>query len=122
METISDYTIYCTPEQTRKALELGAPLLTVCPNYHGSIVNGTMMMDNDLIYIPTAEQMRGWLEEKGIFIEIKYYSHDRDYGSSIRRISNGNNIRGCLGFVKTRKEATLSAIDAALEYLTNNNK
>lgn len=31
MKTMSDYTLFCTPEQTLKALELGAP---ISPKFH----------------------------------------------------------------------------------------
>lgn len=49
---MEQYTIYCSDEQTKKALELGAPLEYHCPNERESVYHR-----------PTAEQMLGWLEE-----------------------------------------------------------
>lgn len=34
MKTLSDYTIYCTESQTKKALELGAPIIS----FHNALV------------------------------------------------------------------------------------
>lgn len=64
MKTISDYTIYCTPEQTKKALELGVPIekkeIQVCDNAKN------FFWHDDFYYnYPTAEEMIGWLEEQG---------------------------------------------------------
>lgn len=101
------YVIYCTEEQTKKAFELGAP------------IKMTLLEGNQLQPIqPTAEQMLGWLEEqegitniviakpsKWVFLiynEIYYHSTGEGFNS--------------------RKEATLAAINGALEYLTNNKK
>lgn len=105
------YQIYCTPKQTRKALELGAPIITVCHNYHGSIVTGTMMMGNDLIYIPTAEQMIGFLRSKG------FRFHFDDATTFWRTIYDVELIAD--GWDENKE---LTAINSALEYLTNNNK
>lgn len=62
MKTISDYTIYCTPEQTKKALELGVPIekkeIQVCDNAKH------FFWHDDFYYnYPTIEQMIGFLEE-----------------------------------------------------------
>ena len=69
--------------------------------------------------IPTAEQMIGWLEEQdsdmrfevatGIAHTWHYYIH-LNYNEHYRNLFNS-------GF-SSRKEATIAAIDAALEYLT----
>lgn len=63
--------------------------------------------------------MIGWFEENGILsIEVQldtdgwYYINYLEY----KYIGNSYNR------YDSRKEATLAAIDAALEYLTNNNK
>ena len=45
------YTIYCTPEQTKRAYELGAPLEKTSLEYWKN-------------KIPTIEQMCGWLRDK----------------------------------------------------------
>lgn len=53
METISDYTIYCTEEQTKKALELGAPIVySNTFSQHSTIETIT---DKGYAVIPTAE-------------------------------------------------------------------
>lgn len=62
---MNKYTIYCTPEQTKKALELGAPIKE-CGYYFKKQIGCNTISDTDLHIIPTAEQMIGWLEENGI--------------------------------------------------------
>lgn len=123
------FTIYCTPELTKKALELGAHIER---GHEGSryfnIGVPTFYDENDevcrvknsIIFIPTAEQMIGWLEEQDIFVSI---NHIREgYSSWLKTISDNKNISENLGYVSSRKEATFAAIDAALEYLSNNKK
>ena len=90
------YSIFCTQEQTKKALELGAPITH----------NG---LDNTPLKIPTAEEMIGWLEEQGFFIRIS--SNGCMVLKGFEAILNLSS--------KPRKEATIAAIDAALEYLSN---
>lgn len=108
------YSLYCTPEQTRKALELGAPIYVYDEINSKSIDELDVYLDdktklNNGLYAetPTAEQMLGWLEEQGFEFETgKCYAtvNDKD--------------KGCLGMYSgTRKDASLEAIDAALEYL-----
>lgn len=98
---MNDYTIYCTEEQTKKALELGAPIKIECFS--------TATEDYWHEVIPTTEQMINWLEEQGFYIRLN---------------TNGCNVEidftcilELIGI--SRKEATLAAIDAALEYLSN---
>lgn len=63
---MNKYTIYCTAEQTRKALELGAPIerghessryfnFGVPTFYDGN--DEVCRVKNSIIFIPTAEQM-----------------------------------------------------------------
>ena len=60
MEKMEKYTIYCTEAQTKKALELGAPIQTIKkPQYSVGLIAKV-----------TAEQMIGWLEEQGIYFHI----------------------------------------------------
>lgn len=112
------YTIYCTEEQTRKALKLGAPIFSVKNAFtskdipHFNIGNEK---DWVLYIIPTAEQMIGWLEEQGLLVSILYgyevsdkWAYDID-GEEYFDYKSGE--------YNSRKEATLAAIDAALEYL-----
>lgn len=93
-------TLFCTPEQTRKALELGAPLKPYTANGY---------VESGCAEIPTAEQMIGWLEECSMFCEIRHYEYF--YHSYVNDTY--------LGHFASRKAATLAAIDAALEYLSN---
>lgn len=109
MKTISDYTIYCTSEQTKKALELGAPLKSYTANGY---------VESDCAECPTAEQMIGFLEEQDIIycIDILFEGKD-DYSMCV----SGDSFDVVEGGYSSRKEATLAAIDAALEYLSNKN-
>lgn len=109
---MNQYTIYCTETQTKKALELGAPIRYV--------LIGPIGKDIKKYLEPTAEQMIGWLEEQNIAIDLHTYfkvnnsriNHYEYTVTDSTRVFNGSKI--------TRKEATLAAIDAAMEYLSNN--
>ena len=89
------YTLYCTLEQTMKALELGAPI--DIEDYEPRLA----------CIIPTAEQMIGWLE-----------ACYNDTDITIERYSNGRWMYfigwQSSGYYESRQEATLAAIDAAL--------
>lgn len=127
------YTIYCTEEQTKKALELGAPLHTIIFKSvsafkalkiidSGNLKNNHTLLDNcqqsgdycsKLITNPTAEQMIGWLEEKGVTVEIvKCETHwfARTYSHENTNFNKGRFF--------SRKGAILASIDSALDYLT----
>ena len=111
------YTIYCTEEQTRKALELGAPI-----EVDFQFNSKTVIINNKAYIVPTAEQMMGWLrKEKGLFVET-YLNCECCYSfSPIVSIKEDGEI------IQLEAEddpdmATIVAIDAALEYLTNNKK
>ena len=105
------YTIYCTEEQTKKALELGAPI-----KYKYTLDN----KERGKFEKPTASQMIGWLEEqediKEVFVTIEY-----TYWHYAIILSNGRVIE-CEDSYDSRKEATLAIIDAALDYLIKNKK
>ena len=98
------YTIYCTEEQTKKVLDLGAPI-------------DSRWIEKDLNL--TAEQMTGWLDEQGLLIVIdkndNYYTWEVYKNIYLIDMSKTKSIA-------SRKEAILSAIDVALEYLSNNKK
>lgn len=65
-----------------------------------------------LFEIPTAEQMIGWLEEQGISVEITRYDGE------LRALEyHLFGIKSCKALFSHRKEATLAALAAALEYL-----
>lgn len=120
METISNYTIYCTEKQTRKARELGAPIevktIEDAPKewYGKAYFTGMATCAK----FPTADQMIEWLDGQDVFVNINHIS--AGYSSWLKTISTNENISENLGYVSTRKEAILAAIDAALDYLSNN--
>lgn len=109
---MNKYTIYCTEEQAKKALELGAPIEAT-----GIYQVPQWVEINGATYkIPTSEQMIAWSEEQGILFDI-----DTEWNKSVlvyvwdcENKSLINNV-----FHGSRKEATLAAIDKALEYLEN---
>lgn len=121
------YTIYCTEEQTRKALELGATiknLENIKGRYESTL--DSFLIDNVVYIKPTAEQMRGWLMDKlkaTTFANKHYSCCDKEgFGfliisaECVLEIDASDNGRWLLS---SDKEATLAAIDAALEYLSN---
>ena len=121
---MNNYTIYCTPEQTKKALELGAPIEfeVECPVNLETLERSPypeIKMGKDgepILIIPTAEQMLGWLNEQGVqitthvnaFGEWKTHLFDT---SSVELIEDS-------GWRKSRKVAIIVAIDEALKYLS----
>lgn len=117
---MNNYTIYCTEGQVKKAFELGAPI-EILPNYIEyrmlPFVKCTDGNERPCV-LPTAEQMLGWLEEQKIFIFI---APCFDINCSWHISSKGYNKYGYtsdINICKTRKEATIAAIDAALDYLS----
>lgn len=123
--TMEKYTIYCTAEQTRKALELGAPIISYhnafttndIPHYTIEEGNGNCT----LYIIPTAEQMISWLEEQGIVMDASGAFNHSDTPVFMYRIGfRFNYFESDAIDYPTRKEATLAAIDAALDYLSKN--
>lgn len=119
---MNDYKIPCTEEQTKKALKLGAPIeriehLASIGNYY---VSGHHIYDNGLCYfMPTAEEMIGWLENNTIFKTIQITT-DAKPTNWMYAIYFGKDDCLTQDLFKSRKEATLSAIDKALEYLVDN--
>ena len=120
------YTIYCTPEQTKKALDLHAPI-DYCINQFDiddSEFIGYANKTKIKLYaiIPTAEQMIGFFRSINIHIEIHKDIIDKwsVYGHKISPIEFTvfDRLTGYDSF----EEATLAAIDAALDYLSNNKK
>lgn len=108
---MNKYTIDCTKEQVYKAIELGAPI-----KYEDDELTGKSYP----IY-PTAEQMIGWLiKEHGILpLTDMANSTSFEYGF-VSMIKMENNVKRFIGIHSSLEEATLAAIDAALEYLSNN--
>lgn len=109
---MKQYTIYCTNSQARKALSLGAPI------GDGHYYDRVYVINTIDYAAPTAEQMISWLEEKGLLISITARNTPDNpiYNYNINRCEESWST------FSSRQEATLAAIDAALEYLINNNK
>lgn len=130
MKTISEYTIYCTEAQTKKALELGAQI-KIAKTLRELIGIKYIHIKGEpkALIIPTAEQMIGWLrKEHKIHPRIdcegaKNYVVQLQFINSSKNIDIENrNYKGIIGHkgYPSVPEATLAAIDAALEYLSNN--
>lgn len=116
---MNNYTIYCTPEQTKKALELGASIRT-CGYYYKQQFECNTVSETDLHILPTSEQMIGWLEDQDNIDYIYVYKNYSIWLFKIILVS-GMEV-WCESRYNSRPEATLAAIDAALEYLTKNKK
>lgn len=122
------YTVYCTEEQTMKALELGAPIkINSWPPINGekfmwlSPPKDAIAWDNSTnCLIPTAEQMLGWLrEEHNIHISIFssiWKGEEIKYHYAIVQI--GKTPIG--EFYTTYSEAILTSIDKAFNYFIQN--
>ena len=115
------YTIHCTEAQTRKALELGAPISSIKNAYTRDDIphftNGKVGDEWTLYFIPTSEQMIGWLEEQDDIEEITI-QRNRAFHSWAYLVTNKQNkLVSLKNIYQFRKEATLAAIDAALDYL-----
>lgn len=116
---MEQYTIYCSPEQTKKAFELGAPIVLL-PNYEEYKGFPFVRHTNGNEYpcvIPTAEQMIGWIEQQGMFIQVMKPYNNADLWLYYVRPVDAHRAD-----FNTRKEATLAAIDAALDYLMKKKK
>lgn len=117
------YTIRCSEQQTRKALELGAPIDFFEENDEN---NEYAIHVGQGLYaiIPTTEQMINWLED-GFFREVNVQEFANYWEYSLYT-SSDDVVDSHIRHFRSRKEATLAAIDAALNYLinqkTNSNK
>lgn len=116
------YTIKCTCEQTKKALELGAPIRKKA--YPIEILDKCYLINHkgQVRIIPTAEEMINWLEEQGIFID--YVRVMGRYGYRLLQLyENGErNLHIQQQDFNTHKDVVLSAIDSALNYLIESKK
>lgn len=121
---MNKYTIYCTEEQMRKALKLGAPIEIKygSDRYNPSSDELRCLVNYDHMWYnkPTAEQMIGWLEGQGIWIHFcKPNQRPTLLSYSVSNISKPCRRVFVGREYESRKEATIAAIDDALEYLTN---
>lgn len=117
---MDEYEIRCTEKQAKKALELGAPLETRTnknPFVDVGFFNCRGQFVCESYDIPTAGQMIGWLESTIRISDIDVYRGGSQYWTFSVTLFCGN-IIGKENYF-TRKEATLAAIDAALNYLIN---
>ena len=124
---MNKYTIYCTEEQTKKAYELGAPIEVYNHFDSDDIREADIFYKDKFIELPdgrlieriTAEQMIGWLEEKGVWIHFcKPNQRPTRLSFSISNINEPFRRVFVGGEYNSREEATLAAIDAALDYLS----
>ena len=114
---MNEYTIYCTKMQAMKAFELGADL-TPCRDAKKNFIIASSRFNSrwdEKYLIPTAEQMLGWMEEQINVREICI----RRYSNWCYQIYIDPHFHLEQNGFNSRKEATLAAIDAALEYLSN---
>lgn len=121
------YTIHCTEEQTQKAIELGAP--TELESEYYNPTENDFKLENPIACssftngyhyakCPTADQMVGWLDEQGVFIEVGK-SFVANYQSVVH---NTQSTIFYDEYLTSREEATMVAIDTALDYLLKNKK
>lgn len=111
---MNSYTIYCTSEQTKKALELDAPLYRLSMSVDDSHLRDKSIrveeQDELVDYaIPTAEQMIGYLRTRGFKFSFDDIYNYWAVSYDLKIINKGNS---------NNKE--LDAINTALEYLSNN--
>lgn len=122
------YTIYCTELQTKKALKLGAPIILESEYYNPT--ENDIKLDNPIpcesytggyhyAKCPTSEQMIGWLVEQRLCIDAEWSWYER---VTMWVWDNTKKERVYTSNSNSLKEATLAAIDAALDYLINNKK
>lgn len=116
------YAIYCSEEQTKKALALGAPIETYKPIIINSKAGGSFTTPT--IETITAEQMIGWLDENGVtaniipnYVGVNPISTQYRFAINVR-----SKIIDSIEFYPSHKEATIAAIDAALDYLIKTNE
>lgn len=135
---MNEYTIYCTDEQTKKALELGAPINTFGYGDLGDAEDKILKLnkqcvierdnDNGIIvsFLPTAEQMISWLETHECFKSITFLNtaleNEQNAWLGFVNFTDNDKYPIAVEPYSSRPEATLAVIDAALEYLTKNKK
>ena len=117
--TMNRYALYCTAEQTKKAIELGAPIekkeIQLCDN-----AKHFFWYDGFYYNYPTAEEMIGWLEEQESICSIEINNDTINKVWMYFLYTNKEETTEWKSLFPSRKEATLAAIDAALDYLSNN--
>lgn len=126
---MDNYTIYCSEQQTKRALELGAPIKLIgyvdCTGWDDEPTPANSIVNNGKYFeIPTAEQMIGWLRGKNILFrfddETNYWSICDANDDAFDDTSDDDAIP--LRWYNWSDNKELGAIDVALEYLMNNRK
>ena len=105
---MEEFTIYCTEEQTKKALELGALII------NGKYYHKICKIGEVEYATPTAEQMLGWFRSKGLRFKIAEYTNSTFWQYHIESSFK-------CGSELCYRDAVLSLIDAALDYIADNN-
>lgn len=113
------YSIALTDEQTRRAYRLGAPIELYCTSELTFHLPKLVCNDGIERHFtnPTAEMMIGWLEEQGIALDIHTYFEVENGKIHHYQFTVTDSTMIFNGEYNSRKEATLAAIDAALNYL-----
>lgn len=93
---MSKYTISCSKEQVEKSLKLGA--------------------EEELL---TAEEMIGWLEKQDDIEEITILRNRAFHSWAYLVTNKRDKLVSSNNIYQSRPEATIAAIDAALEYLSS---
>lgn len=140
---MNQYNIYCSEEQTIRALKLGAPVEDKCikprefnPHEWLHIVNyppDKVECEGGIIYnIPTTEQMCGWLLDKGVYAHVGTDAYVRNSWESyiqVAAVAEGKEGKEfwwlepeSYKIFVTYTEAMMHAIDAALSYLEKEEK
>lgn len=125
---MNEFTIYCTGEQTKKAFRLGAPIEPLPHSF--SLLPKDLEkykfvdITNAYLKIPTAEQMIGWLEDMEII--VMFIPTMKDDKSGYTWVAHVCHNEEELTWIDSKdlsnlshKEAILTAIDKALEFLSN---
>lgn len=119
------YSIYCTSKQTMLAIKLGAPLKFIPMFRYGDdslpkFIDRNRWDPDEFCYCPTAEQMIGWLEDQNIWIHFcKPNQRPNLLSYSICHMNPPFKCIKVGGEYSSHREATIAAIDDALDYLTN---
>lgn len=122
------YSCFCTKDQIKKALELGAPINYASignlylPHKEIEFISESGEIKYGIYAIPTTEEMINWLEEQDDIEEITIL-RNRAFHSWAYLITNKHNkLVSSNNIYYSRGKANLAAIDAALEYLINKKK
>lgn len=104
---------YCTEEQTKKALEAGAPIERKWDYYSEKpMENECYLGDHGFAKIPTVEWMMEWLKHAN-GMKVQVYQYSGGFGCLL---ITGDEIFNERPY-RSKDDALLATIDAALDYL-----